>query len=165
MTRTLQRLQSGTENRRCGHGTCGSGRSEYPNKVLTGHTERIRPCIACNQGCITRLQQGKAAVLAVNPAAMREIRFALNPVFSRNRSFNGRRRCCRNGGGTGCDTSRPQGFLYEKNQELGGNLIPWWFHRFKKEVRELNAWYQNELSLLPVEVHTGRGSYGRAGQK
>ena len=45
--------------------------------------------------------------------------------------------------------------LYEKNQELGGNLIPGGSHRFKKEVRELNAWYRNELSLLPVEVHTG----------
>lgn len=32
---------------------------QYPNKVLTGHTKKIRPCIACNQGCITRLQQGK----------------------------------------------------------------------------------------------------------
>lgn len=45
--------------------------------------------------------------------------------------------------------------LYEKNQELGGNLIPGGSHRFKKEVRELNAWYQNELKLLPVEIHTG----------
>ena len=26
---------------------------------------------------------------------------------------------------------------------------------FKKEVRELNAWYQNELKVLPVEIHTG----------
>lgn len=50
---------------------------EYPNKVLTGHTERIRPCIACNQGCITRLQQGKQPTCAVNPIAMREIRFAI----------------------------------------------------------------------------------------
>lgn len=43
---------------------------EYPFKILTGHTKKIRPCIACNQGCITRLQQGKQPTCAVNPAAM-----------------------------------------------------------------------------------------------
>ena len=45
--------------------------------------------------------------------------------------------------------------LYEKNESLGGNLIPGGSHSFKKEVRELNAWYQNELKALPVEIHTG----------
>ena len=45
--------------------------------------------------------------------------------------------------------------MYEKNERLGGNLIPGGSHRFKKEVRELNAWYENELNLLPVEIHTG----------
>lgn len=45
--------------------------------------------------------------------------------------------------------------LYEKNDKLGGNLIPGGSHRFKKEVRELNAWYQNELNRLSVEIHTG----------
>ena len=52
---------------------------EYPNKALAGHTEKIRPCIACNQGCITRLQQGKQPTCAVNPVAMREVRYALRP--------------------------------------------------------------------------------------
>lgn len=46
--------------------------------------------------------------------------------------------------------------LYEKNEKLGGNLIPGGSHSFKREVRELNAWYQNELSGLPVEIHTGQ---------
>lgn len=45
--------------------------------------------------------------------------------------------------------------LYEKNDVLGGNLIPGGSHSFKKEVRELNAWYQNELAELHVSIHTG----------
>ncbi len=52
---------------------------EFPSTVLSGHTEKIRPCIACNQGCITRLQQGKQPTCAVNPAVMREVRYALRP--------------------------------------------------------------------------------------
>ncbi len=128
---------------------------EYPNKVLTGHTEKIRPCIACNQGCITRLQQGKQPTCAVNPAAMREMRYALRPCVQPKKVV------IVGGGVAGMEAARVAATrghkvsLYEKNTELGGNLIPGGSHSFKKEVRELNAWYQNELNSLPVEIHTG----------
>ena len=128
---------------------------EYPNKVLTGHTEKIRPCIACNQGCITRLQQGKQPTCAVNPAAMREVRYALRPCVQPKKVV------VVGGGVAGMEAARTAAMrghkvsLYEKNESLGGNLIPGGSHNFKKEVRELNAWYQNELKVLPVEIHTG----------
>ena len=128
---------------------------EYPNKVLTGHTEKIRPCIACNQGCITRLQQGKQPTCAVNPVAMREVRYALRPCVQPKKVV------VVGGGAAGMEAARTAAmrghkvFLYEKNRSLGGNLIPGGSHSFKKEVRELNAWYQNELKALPVEIHTG----------
>jgi len=128
---------------------------EYPNKVLSGHTDKIRPCIACNQGCITRLQQGKQPTCAVNPTAMREVRYALRPCVKPKKIV------IVGGGVAGMEAARTAAMrghkvsLYEKNEKLGGNLIPGGSHSFKKEVRELNAWYQNELNGLPVEIHTG----------
>ena len=112
---------------------------EYPNKVLSGRTERIRPCIACNQGCITRLRQGKQPTCAVNPAAMREIRFAMRLAMQPKKVV------VVGGGVAGMETARVAAmrghrvFLYERNDKLGGNLIPGGSHGFKKEVRELNA--------------------------
>lgn len=128
---------------------------EYPNKVLTGHTEKIRPCIACNQGCITRLQRGKQPTCAVNPTAMREIRFALKPCVRPKKVV------IVGGGAAGMEAARAaalrghQVTLIEKNAELGGCMIQAGSHSFKKEVADLNRWYQQELKGLSVDIHTG----------
>ena len=128
---------------------------EYPNKVLTGHTEKIRPCIACNQGCITRLQRGKQPTCAVNPTAMREIRFALKPCVRPKKIV------IVGGGAAGMEAARTaalrghQVTLIEKNAELGGCMIQAGSHSFKKEVADLNRWYQQELKGLSVDIHTG----------
>lgn len=128
---------------------------DYPNKILTRNVDRIRPCIACNQGCITRLQRGKQPTCAVNPAAMREMRYGLRPCFEKKKVV------VVGGGVAGMEVARTasirghQVTLLEKNEQLGGCLIQAGAHPFKKEVYELNQWYQRELKTLCVDVRTG----------
>ncbi len=43
--------------------------AEFVNKARQGHSERINTCIACNQGCLDRVFQGRRASCLVNPRA------------------------------------------------------------------------------------------------
>ncbi len=125
----------------------------YPRKTEMGCPEKIRPCIACNQGCIGALMQGRAATCAVNPAAGRELTFGIfKALKAKNIVVVG-------GGVAGMEAARTAALrghkvsIYEKSGSLGGNVIPGGQHSFKKEMRELNEWYQNELKDLGIEEH------------
>ncbi|OIB59028.1 FAD-dependent oxidoreductase [Natrialba sp. SSL1] len=47
-----------------------------PQKVTNGNREDITPCVACNQGCIGRYQEGLPIRCTVNPETGREREFA-----------------------------------------------------------------------------------------
>lgn len=49
---------------------------ELPNKAMSGHPERIRPCIGCNQGCLDYVFRMKPTSCLVNAEAGREGEFA-----------------------------------------------------------------------------------------
>lgn len=127
---------------------------ELPNKVYANRLEEIRPCIGCNLGCFNRLlAEGKPACCAVNPQALREDSYGLKPLsVSKNIIVIG-------GGVGGMEFARTATMrghkvtLYEASDHLGGHLIEAGAHSFKHEIRALNAWYQNELKRLNVEVH------------
>ena len=46
---------------------------ELPNKAMSGHSERIRPCIGCNQGCLDYMFRMKPVSCLVNAEAGQEI--------------------------------------------------------------------------------------------
>ena len=119
---------------------------EIPNKLFADHPEDIRPCLGCNLGCFDRLvSKGLYGSCAVNPQAARESIDGLKPG-------EGKKKIVVVGGGVaGMETARTcalRGYdvtLFEKSDHLGGHLCEAGAHSFKKEVRELNEWYQREL--------------------
>lgn len=128
---------------------------DLPRKVEAGRPDKIRPCIACNQGCLARLFAQLPAGCAVNPEVCRDASYAVTAAPQK------RRVVVVGGGVAGMEaarTARRRGHevtLLERTDELGGHLLTGGAHDFKVEVRELNAWYQGELDDLGVDVRTG----------
>ena len=127
---------------------------EYPNKLMSNHPEKIRPCLGCNLGCFDRLvSKGLYGSCAVNPQAARETIDGMKPG-------EGKKKVVVVGGGVAgmevARTSALRGYdvtLFEASDHLGGHLVEAGAHSFKKEIRELNEWYQRELKELPnVEI-------------
>jgi len=50
---------------------------ELPNKAMSGHPERIRPCIGCNQGCMDHTFSGKPVNCLVNAEVGHEAELSL----------------------------------------------------------------------------------------
>ena len=126
---------------------------DYPNKVIAGEVEKIRPCIGCNMGCFRRcVETGEPVSCAVNPQAARELVMGLKPG-------NGEKKVVVVGGGIAgmeaARTSALRGYkvtLFEKSDHLGGHVVEAGAHSFKSEIAKLNKWYQNELKDLGVDV-------------
>lgn len=125
---------------------------DLPSKVVAGTPERIRPCIACNQGCLYRLFQGLPSGCAVNAEVNHTADYAVQP------SAVAKRVVVIGGGVAGMEAARVAALrghevtLFERTGELGGHLVEGGVHDFKAEVRELNAWYANDLFELGVDV-------------
>ncbi|MBF8984024.1 FAD-dependent oxidoreductase [Lutibacter sp. B2] len=124
-----------------------------PKKIKEGKLEKIRPCLSCQDGCIGRLAQGGALSCAVNPSTGREKEYSIEPAKEiKNIMIIG-------GGVAGCEAARVCAIrghkisLYEKNDSLGGNIIPGGIPDFKENDKLLIKWYENELKEYNVDIH------------
>jgi 2-enoate reductase len=123
------------------------------DKIRTGKTERIRPCLSCQEGCMGRLKAFLTISCAVNPVAGREAEYAIVPAAKKKKVF------VAGGGVAGCEAARVLAqrghdvVLYEKTGRLGGHLIPGGAPDFKEDDRALVAWYKQELEELGVKIH------------
>ncbi|SMC27722.1 2-enoate reductase [Clostridium acidisoli DSM 12555] len=126
---------------------------DYVNKLRSNNCKSIRPCISCQEGCMGRIQHYSMLNCAVNPQACKEKDNALTPILKKKKVL------VVGGGVAGCEAARVlalrghEPVLYEKNDKLGGNLIPGGAPDFKEDDLALAAWYANTLKDLNVAVN------------
>lgn len=125
-----------------------------PKKLLEGKREEIRPCIRCNEDCIGRIINRLTKIsCAVNPIAGFEKRmFVAKTDHPQNVVIIG-------GGPSGMEAARTAAIkghrvsLYEKDDEVGGQLKSATTPEFKSQLRAFLEWQKRELQLKGVKVH------------
>lgn len=128
---------------------------DWPEKVRTGRLNEINPCIACNQGCISRLFAQQDVWCTVNPETGREGMFERPIVNKKTVVVVG-------GGPAGLSaakTAAARGHrvtLYEKNKRLGGQLTAAGAAPHRTGWQELYKSLVQDIKRLDVEVFTNR---------
>ena len=127
---------------------------EWPNKVKDAQVEDIRPCIACQNGCL-RTFLNQTMTCAVNP----RIEYGTEGDF---RPAEAKKHVIVIGGGIGgmeaariCAVRGHTVDLYEKSDVLGGVFIAAAQPSFKEADKKLIEWYRSQIKKTGVKVHLG----------
>lgn len=124
------------------------------NKVLEGRRNEVRPCIRCNEDCIGRIIKRLTKIsCSVNPVAGFEKRIPIEKAIKPKKVI------IIGGGPGGMEAARVAAIrghkvsLYEKDNELGGQLKSAATPDFKSQLREFAQWQRKQMDLLNVDVH------------
>ncbi|MFC1915395.1 FAD-dependent oxidoreductase [Chloroflexota bacterium] len=129
---------------------------DWPNKVKEGRTEDILMCIGCHEGCLLRESERKYLSCAVNPLTGMERELALSPAKKQKSVL------VVGGGPAGMEAARVAALkghkvtLWEKENGLGGNLIPAVVPDFKQDLQYLIDYLSTQIKKLGVTVELGR---------
>jgi dimethylglycine catabolism A len=129
---------------------------DLPIKAFQGRAEEIRPCIACNEGCIGRMYQGTKALCTVNAEVMHP------ELVKRTKSPNQRKIVIVGGGPTGLEAARVAAerglevILYEEKTQLGGQVSLATKLPARPHIGLHINWLQRELIRLGVTFHLGK---------
>jgi len=127
---------------------------ELPNKLLYGADGAVRPCVACNQGCLAGTFFGRPVRCLVNPDAGREGERA--PTVKTEKVL------VAGGGPAGMEAARRLALagctvaLWERGPQLGGQLRLTAALPARGEFAALTDYYRRELARLGVRVSLGR---------
>ena len=127
----------------------------WPSKVLSGRTEDIRICIACNE-CVARLGQHLSIVCTQNPVLGKESEIEIKKAPKKKKVIIV-------GGGPGgleaariCALRGHEVILYDEGKELGGRLLSASLPPYKEEVGGILNYQIRQVRSLPIEIHLRR---------
>lgn len=129
---------------------------ELPKKVQTGNIDDIRPCVACNEGCINRSFKGLQGSCAVNPRAVRETITGFGPALTKRNAL------VIGGGPAGMEAAivlAQRGHkvtLADAADALGGKYRFAALPGFKDADEKLIKWFAHTLRKLDVNVLLNR---------
>jgi NADPH-dependent 2,4-dienoyl-CoA reductase/sulfur reductase-like enzyme len=130
---------------------------ELPNKVAEGRIQEIRKCIGCNQGCIDRLFQDIDISCLTNALTGHETEFDTTSKARKKKKV-----LVIGGGPAGLETTRVASLrghevtLYEKQLELGGQMITAAVPPHKEEINNLIAYLVNQVEKSAAVIEKGK---------
>lgn len=125
---------------------------DYVNKVRSGQTDFIRPCLGCHDGCFGRLLEKGMGSCAVNPECGRETTVGIVKADKPKRVV------IVGAGPAGMEAARVAALrghdvtLLEAQDDIGGALRIAGRPAFKSDDLELIAYYKHELARLQVDI-------------
>lgn len=127
---------------------------ELPNKLLYGKEEEIRPCIRCNLEFADTFKQHQARC-SVNFQMGREKEYEIRQAREKKSVM------IVGGGPGGMEAARVAALrghkvdLFEKDSDLGGNLIVASAPPHKEEIRRLISYFKNQMKNENIQLHMG----------
>jgi 2,4-dienoyl-CoA reductase-like NADH-dependent reductase (Old Yellow Enzyme family)/thioredoxin reductase len=125
---------------------------EFPRKAAAGEFDEIRPCIACNEGCIGILFLDQPIKCVLNPTLGKETESVIKPAAAKKKVM------IIGGGPAGMEaaaTAAKAGHevsLYEKEDRLGGLFYLASVPPNKGEIGNFVGWQIGQLNKLKVRV-------------
>ncbi|WP_197675339.1 FAD-dependent oxidoreductase [Murdochiella vaginalis] len=138
---------------------------EWVTKILEGRSEEIRPCICCHNACFNMSKWKGTPNMQELQDSLHLARCAVNAeTMQWDKHYIKKTDAPKTvhiiGGGVGgMEAARVlklrghNPVIYEQTDRLGGVVIPGAAESYKKPMRDLLAWYRQEMERLDIPVH------------
>ena len=129
-----------------------------PHLSQTGQADRVRPCIACNQGCQVRSVMNVTLSCNVNPDVIHPQYIPTATVSTQTTKASV---CIIGSGPAGLEAARTAALrgrsvvLYERSQTLGGTVTLAAKGPGRSELQHITEYLQAEIEKLNVEIRVG----------